>query len=255
MEAVVRKPFQGVTNIIRFNWHFYAIGASLIFLLIFLNSFFESQISIFVLFFVILTGLSIFISLLVSYYVYDLSGLYKLQWLDQFKIDSSSMLVNINAGFDETSQLLRKKFPHAPLRVVDFYDPSKHTEVSIKRARRAYAIFEGTETIITTHTFLKEASADFIFLILAAHEIRDQKEREGFFIHLRNALKENGKIVVVEHLRNFPNFIAYTLGVFHFYSKKNWKKVFQNSGLIIARQQNITPFIIAFTLKKNGTAS
>jgi hypothetical protein len=52
-----------------------------------------------------------------------------------------------------------------------------------------------------------------------------------------------------------PNFLAYTIGFFHFFSKRSWKKVFEKSELVIADQQNITPFIIAFSLKKNGTAS
>jgi hypothetical protein len=186
MEAVVRKPFQGVTNIIRFNWHFYAIAATFIILLLLFNSFLYPGAAVLVFTVIFLVAISISISLIVSFYVYDLSGLYSLNWVDQLDIASTSNLVNINAGFDETSHLLQKKFPLASLRVVDFYDPSKHTEISIKRARKVYAGFQGTESITTTNPFLEEKSADLIFLILAAHEIRDRAEREDFFMHLQH---------------------------------------------------------------------
>lgn len=255
MEAVIRKRFQGVTNILRFNWHFYAIAAAFIFLLVMVKEFLSAGYN-WLLFAVILFILvTILVSLLVSFYVYDLSGLYELSWLNRPDINPSSKLVNINAGFDETSHLIKKRFPGATLRIVDFYDPSKHTEVSIKRARKAYAAHEGTESISTGDTFLPENSVDLIFLILAAHEIRDQSEREHFFVHLQKALKNDGEIIVVEHLRNLPNFLAYTIGFFHFFSENNWKEVFKRSGLYIRDQQNITPFITVFSLEKNGTAS
>ena len=59
-------------------------------------------------------------SLLVSWYVYDLSNLYKLSWL--FPNNDNIKIVNIHAGFDETSVLLSAKFPNAELIVFDFYD-------------------------------------------------------------------------------------------------------------------------------------
>ena len=69
-------------------------------------------------------------------------------------------MVNINAGFDETSMLLKQKYPNATLEVFDFYDPTKHTEVSIERARMAYPAFPDTVTISTTNIPLQENSTD-----------------------------------------------------------------------------------------------
>lgn len=45
------------------------------------------------------------VSLLVSYYVYDLSDLYKLNWLHELvaNLKRDLKIVNIHAGFDETS--------------------------------------------------------------------------------------------------------------------------------------------------------
>jgi hypothetical protein len=44
-------------------------------------------------------------------------------------------------------------------------------------------------------------------------------------------LKDDGKIIVTEHQRDLPNFIAYTIGFFHFYANRTWKKIFTQSAL------------------------
>lgn len=239
---MARMKFQGVTNIIRFNWHFYVIAFVAI---IGLSSIPYSG------WLIVLAAGSIIVSLTVSYYVYDLAGLYTLDWLDL--LDTPATIVNINAGFDETSILLSGKYPQAQLNVFDFYDPAKHTEVSIKRARKAYPPYPGTVNITTDN--VPSLNADMIFLIMAAHEIRNKEERHLFFNKLRECLHDEGKIIVLEHLRDIPNFMAYNIGYFHFYSKRTWKDTFAAAGLNIHRELKITPFLSAFILYKNGSTS
>ena len=60
---------------------------------------------------IVFTIITTFISLSVSYYIYDYSDLYTLKWLDFLNIKDNTTIVNINAGFDETSSILRDKFP------------------------------------------------------------------------------------------------------------------------------------------------
>ncbi len=246
----MRKPFQGVFNIIRFNWHFYVIALCLVLSIFFISSYIEKPYLNFIYVLVILVLYSIFISLLASFYVYDLSGLYHLDWIE--KNNEESIIVNINAGFDETSHLLKNKFKHAKLIALDFYNPKKHTEVSIKRARVAYPPFPETKQIETSNIELTDNSVDKIFVILSAHEIRNEIERTTFFNELKRVLKPTGEIYVTEHLRDFPNFIAYTIGFFHFYTKSSWFKTFNNANLKIRKEIKLTPFISTFILYKNG---
>lgn len=206
----LRKPFQGVWNIIRFNWHFYAIAFVLIFgsflvLPIFNESLqFTGKIIALIALFIIL------VSLIVSWYVYDFSGFYKLDWLNTVDIKKGSKLINIHAGFDETSKLLKKKYPACDLQVFDFYNPKVHTEISIKRARKAYPPFIGTKSINTTEINIPDDSIDIVFLIFSAHEIRSFDERLLFFKELKRISKPSGRIVVIEHLMDIHNFMAYT---------------------------------------------
>jgi ubiquinone/menaquinone biosynthesis C-methylase UbiE len=247
----VRKSLQGVINVVRFNWHFYALAFCLIVLLSFISLKVAADFKIY---FDVLLYASLYASLsslLVSYYVYDVSSLYKLDWID---VNEKPLhILNINAGFDETSSLLESKYPYDKLTIMDFYDPIMHTEVSIKRARKAYPIHPDTLTINTQKIPLSDSSIDLIVICLAAHEIREDKERIQFFKELKRIIKENGSIYVVEHLRDWPNFLAYTIGFLHFLSKAIWVNTFYNAGLSINTQQKITPFITIYKLQHGST--
>ncbi|NOS85328.1 MAG: methyltransferase [Ignavibacteria bacterium] len=245
-----RKPFQGVLNIIRFNWHFYVISVVLLVLLIFVQRFLPQSIAIVVSIAATLAAISIFVSLVVSYYVYDASDFYSLDWINKLNIPATGNIVNINAGFDETSELLKNRFPDSNLQVFDFYDPAKHTEISIERARKAYPPFNGTVTIETNNVLLKRSSVDVIFLILAVHEIRNNDERTEFFKQLASALSDNGRIVIVEHQRDIANFLAFNIGFFHFHSHKTWLGNFKEAGLSTVDTIKHTPFLNIFNLKR-----
>ena len=251
----MRKPLQGLRNVVRFNWPYYSASAAalIIFgLIAFFSAGTERWIAVVV---IVISVLAPFISLVVTTYVYDLSGFYELKWLEGLAILHDAKVLNINAGFDETSELLMRKFPHAELIACDFYDPKRHTEASIARARRAYPPFEGTKAIDTTELPFDTGSIDAAFAIMSAHEIRDAAERIAIFAELNRSLANDGTLVVVEHLRDAANMFAYTLGAWHFHSRPEWLRCFELAGFSLAREKKLTPFVSAFFLKKNGTSS
>ncbi|MBC6491800.1 class I SAM-dependent methyltransferase [Flavihumibacter stibioxidans] len=250
---VVRKPFQGVGNIIRFNWHYYVLSAIAIIALLLTRDYLPAALRAAVIVCILLIILANLVSLLVSYFIYDLSSLYKFNWLDNVRIGSK--IININAGFDETSTLLKTKYADAELTVLDFYNPTKHTEVSIKRARKAYSPFPNTLRTSTTHLPLQDKSADNVFTIFSAHEIRNNEERVAFFKELNRVLAPEGQVIVTEHLLDTANFIAYNIGFLHFHSKWTWLQTFNKAGFKVFNEIKITPFISTFILTKNGTAS
>lgn len=128
----------------------------------------------------------------------------------------------------------------------------KHTEVSIKRARKKYPPYPQTKKIETLKIDLESNSIDKVFVIFSAHEIRNREERIIFFSELNRILKPKGQIFVIEHLRDVSNFIAYNIGYFHFYSKSTWLNTFNKSNLKLSSEMKSTPFISIFTLEKNG---
>ena len=253
--VIKRSPLQGVLNIIRFNWHFYVLAVLVFLLLLFSQDYVQPSYRILLQLILLAALATTIISLLVSFYIYDLSALYKLTWLDDVPLAPKAKIANINAGFDETSVLLQNKFPTAELFVLDFYDPIKHTEISLQRARKAYPPFPNTQTVTTTNLPLDENSIDAVFAILAAHEIRNSDERIAFFAELNRVIKPDGQIIVVEHLQDVANFLAYNIGFRHFHSYAIWRKSFSTAGLTLHQELKITPFITVFILKKNGIAS
>jgi SAM-dependent methyltransferase len=253
--ASVRKPFIGTWNILRFNWHFYASATGVCLLILALNASFNHPFACYAYLMVVAIGWVTAVSLGVSAYVYDFSGLYRLAWLNGLQRYSQAVVVNIHAGFEETSALIHTHVKPAELLVLDFYDPAKHTEVSIRRARNAYPAFPGTQAVKTDQLPAADSSADLVLLMLAAHEIRQEQERINFFREARRITRPTGQVVVVEHLRDTANFLAYTIGAFHFYSRRSWQRVFQAAGLYIVEEKKLTAFISVFILQKDDPAA
>jgi hypothetical protein len=248
----MRRPFPGIRNVFLFNWPYYAFGAGTLIVLVGANQIFHWPGYAITAILVSPVILLVAISLLVTFYVYDISGLYKMRWLEPISTPEPLRVVNVTAGFDETSALLSDRFSKCELKVFDFFDPKQHTEPSIRRARAAYPQFPETQIISTTSVPIESGTADLIVAFLSAHEIRDQTERISFFKELSRALSRGGRVVVVEHVRGRAIFLAYSIGAFHFHSRACWLATFQAAGLEVKREVKETPFITIFTLGKIG---
>ncbi|MVZ66127.1 methyltransferase domain-containing protein [Sphingobacterium sp. DK4209] len=244
---IKRSRFQGVSNILRFNWHFYVLAILLFIVVLMILPYFSEDLQRIAFLGLGLASFSILSSLLISYYIYDYSDLYQLNWIQNL---AATKILNVNAGFDETSELLRRKFPDAVVYAADFYDPKKHTEVSIKRARKRYPAPADTISVNSSDLPFKTETFDLICCIFAAHEIRDPQERVLFLKELACTLTTDGSIMITEHLRDLNNFLAFQIGFFHFYSDGCWRRIFKEAGLRIVAHRKINPFIISYSLKK-----
>lgn len=245
---IKRRNFQGVLNILSFNRHFYVFGfiaLTLIigstFILNWNNGLYWLVISAFI------YGLTM--PLLVSAYVYDFSGFYDFDWLKKMKIEDTKdkFNLNINAGFDETSYIIESILPQSNLQVYDFYNAKQHTEPAIIRARKVSLVYPNTQQINSNSIPLNDSSVDNIFLLSAIHEIRKHDEKVQFLKECRRVCKPNGNLIMVEHLRDFPNFIAFTIGFTHFFSKITWNKAFEEAGFASFKEKKFTPFMSIFT--------
>lgn len=248
----MRGRFQGVQNVVRFNWHFYALAAVAVAALVAVAGLTGGTVARLAGVAALGAAATTLVSLAVTWAVYDRSPLYGFGWLGTARPAPGGTLVNVHAGFDETSVRLAEAFAPETLHVLDFYDPAAHTEVSIERARRAYPPFPGTRHVQTGRLPLPDHSADAVFAVLAAHEIRDPAERVVFFKEVARVLRPSGTAVVTEHLRDVPNFLAYTVGAFHFLPRSAWLETFRGAGLDLAAEVRVTPFVTSFLLTPHG---
>jgi ubiquinone/menaquinone biosynthesis C-methylase UbiE len=244
---IKRRKFQGVLNILSFNRHFYVFG--LIALTLIIISYLVFSWSNLLFWIVILAFLyGLIMPLIISAYVYDFSGYYNFNWLKNYNLPDSkdNQILNINAGFDETSFIIKNNFPKSDLKVFDFYNAEKHTEPAIIRARKVSLVYPNTQQIISNTIPLKDDSVDLIFLLSAAHEIRSQNEKIQFLKECHRVCKSNANVIMIEHLRDFPNFVAFSVGFTHFFSKKTWRNAFKDAGFNKFTEKKFTPFMSIF---------
>lgn len=247
---IKRQKFQGVLNILSFNRHFYVFG--LIALSFIIGSYFILNWSTLLFWIIIVAFLyGLTMPLIVSAYVYDFSGFYNFDWLKKINLKDTNkhFNLNINAGFDETSYLIKKLLPKSELQVYDFYNAKQHTEPAIIRARKVSLVYPNTQQIQSNKIPLPNESVDTVFLLSAVHEIRKYKEKVDFLRECRRVCKPHGNVIMVEHLRDFPNFIAFTIGFTHFFSKSVWKKAFAEAGFNSFHETKFTPFMSIFKCK------
>jgi len=241
---------KGTSQIVRFNWPFYLAALAVAVLALALHPLLPAAWHIWVQLAVALGACSVALSLIASWYVYDCGDLYA---FDYWPPLTPERIANIHAGFDETSSALQRKFPYAAIDTYDFYDPAKHTEASIRRARARYPAPVRTTPIETTHIPVGADTYDLICLIFAAHEIRDDAERAALFKELRLVAKPGASVFVVEHLRDWRNALVYSIGCLHFHSEGTWQKTFAAAGWRVVNRRRVHAFVISYQLQCSST--
>lgn len=245
-----RKPLEGVTNIVRFNWPFFFIA--LILVVGYLAFLYSRPLPLHLGPLSLLVGIVVnwfFLSLFVSFFVYDTEGLYQFGWLLKSLKKEPKRILNLHAGFDETTKSLHLLFPDAEIKVFDFYSPKRSTEPSIARARALRANVESISVDIVGWN-LEDNSQDLVQVFMSAHELRKPSDREALFKEIHRVLKLDGQVVIVEHLRDFANFVAFGPGFYHFYPRSEWLRVADRCGFAVSKEESIKVFVRVFFLCK-----
>lgn len=247
-----RGKWQGMMTIVRFNWPVYAVAlfatlAAWAGVLLIPGTLAKLACAS------ALLGASYFLigSLLVSHLIYDRSDLYRWRWLDRALEGALKRdFILCHSGFDEASRALKGKFHEVRWIVLDHYDPSKMTEPSIHRARRLFPATPGTLPARHDAWPAGDQSAEVVFGLLAIHELRTEDELSKWFSEGARILRKGGRIVIVEHLRNLPNFLAFGPGALHFHSRGTWRQAWERAGLRVIDEFPITPWLRAFILSR-----
>lgn len=238
-----RDPYKGVRQIVRFNWPKYLSAATYIGAAAIARPLLPLPGRVILLAATMPVLYWTVASLLASHYIYDCSHFYELTWLARALNRSPRRWLSIHCGLDETGALLAASFPDASGKVVDIFDPRAMTENSIRQARAAqpdaacsapasfYALPFGT------------GAFDAVFCIFAAHELRRHGDRVRFFKEIARLLTRGGEFVLVEHLRDWPNFLAFGPGFLHFHSWRTWGKAACDAGLTVRTDFPFTPFV------------
>ncbi|HEX9988784.1 MAG TPA: methyltransferase domain-containing protein [Chloroflexia bacterium] len=191
-------------------------------------------------------------SLVASWWVYDHSHLTRWRWIAELLPTKPKRWANIHAGLDETTLALRALFPDTESVVLDIYDPREMTEPSIKRAREISPAPVVAITADVKKLPVEDGALNALFLIFAAHEVRDKDLRRTFFRELHRVLAPQGTLLLVEHVRDVANFAAFGPGFMHFLPRSEWQNLGNLSGLQTRSHFRITPFVNVWVFEKPG---
>ena len=245
-----RGKWQGMITIALFNWPYYlAAGAVLVATL---GGLLLSQSTGMRLIYGVALGGAVYFlvgSLGVSHLIYDRSDLYRFGWIDRALHGVHvNHAIFCHSGFDETSLELREKLGNVGWQNLDHFDETQMTEASIRRARRRYPPVEGTLRAPYGNWPIRADAADVIFGLLAIHELRNDLQRASWFGEAKRSLHADGCLVLVEHIRDAANFLAFGPGFLHFHSRESWRRAWESAGFRPLDEFRITPWVRVFVL-------
>jgi SAM-dependent methyltransferase len=242
----------GVRQIVRFNWPFYATASLALVVLLPIIGRLPLGIAILGLLYSAagLAFLWVAGSLAVSWIVYDRSRLMRWNWIGDALGSRPRTWINIHAGLDESTPILRSLLTGSSGRVIDIFDPVEMTEPSIARARRLARNEIEAESVDFRHLPMPAETIDAALLLLSAHELRTDEARRALLAEIHRVLTPGGRVVVAEHLRDWANFVAFGPGFLHFHSRRTWTRCFARARFCIHAEFSITPFVRVFVLTR-----
>ena len=256
MRRLVKRPvasrgrYQGMVQILQYNRRFYGSALAAVALALLISPRLPPMWRVLLLSAAAPTLFWFCSSLLVSHYIYDRFPLYDLSWLARSLLQPPGRWVNIHAGLDEISNLLAALFPSAEGKVLDIYDPIEMTEPSIEQARRTTPASVQAIPADWRALPLPDNELDAVFLMFAAHELRRHEARVQLFRELARVLRDGGEVALVEHSRDWPNFLAFGPGFLHFFSKRAWRQAAEAAHLQVRTDFSLTPFVHVFIFRR-----
>lgn len=236
------STFKGVGQVLRYNWPAYAGAAAFMALAMAAPRRIRRPLRAAAL----VGGWFAGASLVVTHLVYDRSEFARWEWPLDLLERAPQKVAALHAGLDNISDQLRHLWPDADLQIVDFYDPAKMSEPSIARARAGRRHGDQLEDL--------RPGVDAAFIVLAAHELRARPDRGTFFGKVGKSLAPSGRIVLLEHLRDVPNALAYGPGAMHFLPREAYVEAFADARLELIGERSMTPFLRLFVLGRAASS-
>jgi SAM-dependent methyltransferase len=187
-------------------------------------------------------------SLLVAFHIYDRSGLHAGSWISPLLPASVQRWATVHAGLDAEVEL-DAVMPGSCMARLDVFDRRLMTSPSIRRARAQPARAHVAAQCSPTALAVPDRACDAIVVAFTAHEIRDRLARERFFDELHRCLRIGGRAILVEHPRDFVNFLAFGPGYLHFLPRKEWLRLGAGAHFVVAQEMRVTPWVMALSLE------
>jgi hypothetical protein len=243
---------QGVWKILRFNWPWYAgaVAVTALAAVLLAGDALGAPWGAAAVVSLLLADLWLLASLVVSHVVYDRSAVARGEWLGA---PPTGPVVVCHLGQDEAAAALAKHWAAVPCRTFDLHDARRTGSPSLRRARAELRRGGAAAAVPAPLDALPlaDGSAAVVVVAFAAHEVRDAALRAAMFRELRRVAGSAGRVLVVEHLRDGWNLLAYGPGAFHFLARTTWLATFAAAGLELVHESRLTPFVARFELRSS----
>lgn len=248
-----RGRFDGAKQIVRYNWPQYVAGLVVVLLAAGWSVFGQPNPEWLRWAALVIAGLVLWwsvASVAASFWIYDASPLYRWTWIPDALGMAPRRWLNLHAGLDESSAALRALFAEGEGETGDFFDPQEMSEDSIHRARSERERVSEPTRVNFRNLPYPDQFYDGIFLLFAAHELRRATSRKALFQEIHRVLAPSGRVLLVEHVRDLANFVAFGPGFFHFMTTREWRRVARSAGLRVIEERRMTPFVKIVRLEK-----
>ena len=239
--------FKRALSLARYNWPLYAVSCFSILLGIAIASIpsISGSIRIVALVAASVAAWYTIASFAAFHAMFDRSGFLSGNWLTSCVKSPPKRCLQLSVSLEETTLPIERVFPEAECVNFDLFDRSVMTEPAVKRAR---ASTKPNSTPVATLDSLPLVNehCDLTVITLAAHEVREPSLRESLFQELNRVTKPQGRVVVIEHLRNAAAFLAFGPGLFHFFPRAEWMRLAETASLNLESEFKITPFVHVF---------
>ncbi|MBI3723434.1 methyltransferase domain-containing protein [bacterium] len=191
-------------------------------------------------------------SFLAFHAMFDRSVFTRWEWVREELDPPPARWVHVSAGLELTRIPLGELFPGSQGASVDIYDEETMPAPAVGRARerRADATSAPPDALP-----VEKGWADAVLVVLAAHEIRSRPMREKFFSEIDRILAPEGRLVLVEHLRDLSSALAFGPGFLHFLPRGEWLRLTRGIHLRVERERSFTPFVRVFLCRREPPAA
>jgi hypothetical protein len=186
-------------------------------------------------------------SLVATWWAYDHSELYRWTWLERALPDPPRDWLVVHAGLDEASPALRERWPQARGATLDVHAGRLPMTASLARARRVTRAGHRPDGAAEIG---EAGQLDAVVAFLSAHELRRRADRDQLIRELTGPLRPGGRLVIVEHVRDVRNAIAYGPAVTHFLPSGEWRRAIRQGGLEIVHDERLTPFLLLLAAER-----
>ncbi len=185
----------------------------------------------------------VFNILIASFIVYDWGHKREYDRLVELSnLSETNVVIDITCGKLRGTRGLLSCFQQGHYFVIDIFDPEKMTDPALHRARemeppleagrRIYRRTGDPDCLPIPHNW-----ADVIYCSFSLHELQHGADRQAIFAEFARILKPNGKLLIAEHGRDWPNFIAFGLGALSYFSPSTWAKHMADAGLTVQHHE------------------